>query len=879
MQNEFQQNNTSEKKQKKSGFKYKKELFALLLIVAVIFGVAKFTFIGEKIDEFMDYMFGWATWLVYILISYFSIITIIKKKSHKFVNKKLWGIGWVVLGMLLLFPGTLGKVGSLFDNWIEDLLPLWAIILIGAIILTFGISLLIFNKWNKLYKIIFNKIRGKDKKEDKGEKEIVNDDIQNFHKNSTHTNVVTANNAPIRSVFISDVFGDEDMVEADEFENIVPNDIPIEEECNNDEEIDIDTVQEDTEIVKSNSSANEVAYEMYDPTISPHGRIKKIIDSETRDDLNADNSVFAQFETNTKKDNEHESIFIESETDFISKELEELPFDMEDDDFFNDQKHGTEDSAGIIQTEKQGASFNDNKSDESIENSVSKIIAAEESLESYESTIESSEGTACENFDPTAPAKNYSCESNYEKPGLKLLDEPKTSGVNEKNIERAKILSVDLKTALANFGIKAEVENFTVGPAVTRFEIKPEIGTRVSKIVNLSDDIKMALAAKEIRIEAPIPGKSAVGIEVPNQETLMVSFKEVIKNIPEGKEDAKMLVALGKDLNGLPVFTELNKMPHLLVAGATGSGKSVCINTILTSLIMRSRPDEVRLLLVDPKMVELASYNGVPHLMAPVITDSKKASLALNQLVEEMEKRYMTFAKTGTRNLESYNCYAEDNNVDKLPYILCVIDELADLMMVASKDVEDSIQRITQKARAAGIHLIVATQRPSVNVVTGTIKANIPSRMAFAVSSQTDSRTILDTAGAEKLLGKGDMLFAPIGQNHPIRVQGAFLSEEEVWRVVKAVIKQGKAQYCDEFVNLKDNTNSSTNSDDSDFTDELYQDVKTFVVEKQRASTSLIQRRFGIGYNRASRIIDELENNSVIGPVNGSKPRDVLIKK
>ena len=392
----------------------------------------------------------------------------------------------------------------------------------------------------------------------------------------------------------------------------------------------------------------------------------------------------------------------------------------------------------------------------------------------------------------------------------------------------------------------------------------------------------MALAAKDIRIEAPIPGKAAVGVEIPNLEATTVHFIDVLKDIPENKKDSPLLVPLGKDVTGLSVFAELDKMPHLLIAGATGSGKSVCVNSIICSLLMRTTPDQVKLMLVDPKKVELSNYNGIPHLLAPVITDPKKAAKALRVVVEEMDRRYELFAASNARNISGYNTkvhqYNQDHQDDPhevLPFIVVILDEVADLMMVASKDVEDCIMRISQMARAAGIHLIVATQRPSTDVITGVVKANIPSRIAFAVSSSIDSRTILDASGAEKLLGKGDMLFSPMGASAPVRVQGTFVSDDEIARIVDAVSSQKKVEYEQKFVDLNTGQSSSTYEEE----DEEYEKCRDFVITSQKASASLLQRQFRIGYNKAARIIDQLEANGVIGPQIGSKPREVYIRK
>ncbi|WP_163103297.1 DNA translocase FtsK [Peribacillus alkalitolerans] len=466
----------------------------------------------------------------------------------------------------------------------------------------------------------------------------------------------------------------------------------------------------------------------------------------------------------------------------------------------------------------------------------------------------------------------------YELPPLSLLKTPKKADQSGE-YELIHTNAAKLEKTFQSFGVKAKVTQVHLGPAVTKYEVHPDVGVKVSKIVSLSDDLALALAAKDIRIEAPIPGKSAIGIEVPNSEIAMVSLREVLESKDHFKVDAKLQIALGRDISGEAVLAELNKMPHLLVAGATGSGKSVCINGIITSILMRAKPHEVKLMMIDPKMVELNVYNGVPHLLAPVVTDAKKASQALKKVVSEMERRYELFSHTGTRNIEGYNEHIRKHNLEEgakqpfLPYIVVIVDELADLMMVASSDVEDSITRLAQMARAAGIHLIIATQRPSVDVITGVIKANIPSRIAFSVSSMTDSRTILDMGGAEKLLGRGDMLFLPVGASKPVRVQGAFLSDEEVEEVVNFVIGQQKAQYQEEMIP------ADTPEAVGEVDDDLYDEAVQLVIEMQTASVSMLQRRFRIGYSRAARLIDEMEARGVVGQYEGSKPRNVLIGK
>ena len=473
-------------------------------------------------------------------------------------------------------------------------------------------------------------------------------------------------------------------------------------------------------------------------------------------------------------------------------------------------------------------------------------------------------------------------DEHYEYPPIELL----SKGTKKAIKGGAKALTdvaTRLQKTLYSFGVQAKVENVSVGPAITRYELKPAEGVRVSKIANLADDIALNLAAETIRIEAPIPGKQAVGIEVPNTEKETVHFRDVVESDDFQDSKSKLSVALGKDVAGNMEIADIAKMPHALIAGATGSGKSVCINTIITSIIYKAKPSEVKFVMVDPKVVELSVYNGIPHLLIPVVTDPKKAAGALAWAVQEMDNRYNLFAQKGVRDLKGYNAIAEKEEIGKLPQILIIIDELADLMMVAAKEVEDSICRLAQKARAAGMHLIIATQRPSVDVITGIIKANIPSRIAFAVSSQVDSRTILDQVGAEKLLGKGDMLFYPSGAPKPVRVQGAFVSDEEVEKIVSFIKSNGEATYSEDILESIENSNKTDKelADEAaagdDDTDPFLMDAIDVVVETGQASTSFIQRRFKVGYARAGRIIDQMEERGVISGYQGSKPRQVLM--
>ncbi|GAB7568270.1 DNA translocase FtsK [Gemella sp. Musashino-2025] len=461
----------------------------------------------------------------------------------------------------------------------------------------------------------------------------------------------------------------------------------------------------------------------------------------------------------------------------------------------------------------------------------------------------------------------------YILPSISLLNNPTKQQTITKSdvVKKSKIL----QSTFNNFGIEVKIVKAIVGPSITQFQILPTPGTKVSKIVNLSNDIALNLAAKDVRIEAPIPGKSLIGIEIPNTINELVTMKEVFVN---SKDNSPLSVALGKDVSGEAIFTRLDKTPHLLIAGSTGSGKSVCVNTIITSILLKNKPDKVKLIMIDPKMVELSIYDGIPHLLTSVVTDPLKAADVLHKVVLEMENRYREFSRARVRNMEGYNKIAEkDPDYKKLPYIVVIIDELADLMMVSSKEVEESIARIAQKARAAGIHMIIATQRPSVDVITGVIKTNIPSRIAFAVSSSVDSRTILDKSGAETLLGKGDMLYLSADSNKPVRIQGAYLSDEEVEKVVDYVKSQSKAQYDPNMTPSE--TTKENNGVGNNEIDPLYKEVLLFIAKTQKASASLLQRRFKIGYNRAARIVEMLEDDGYIGPADGAKPRKVFLEK
>ncbi len=526
------------------------------------------------------------------------------------------------------------------------------------------------------------------------------------------------------------------------------------------------------------------------------------------------------------------------------------------------------------QAEKEEEEPNEEVEDKVVVSSVEELIHVPDTKkESTESEVAINDG------------EEYYINECYKFPPMNLLSKP-TKGNNKENQNAIKDNVVILEQVLKDFGIEGKTVAANIGPAVTQYELEIKAGTKVSKILSIHREIALALAAKEVRIEAPIPGKKTIGIEIPNKKSIPVCVREVLESVPKTFENSKLLAVLGRDIMGKPQWMEINKTPHLLVAGSTGSGKSVCINSLIVSILMRAKPEEAKLVLVDPKKVELSMYNGVPHLLTPVVTDPKKANIVLKKMVVEMERRYEAFEESGTKNIAGYNDYIDKKNegvperdqMRKLPYIVVIIDELADLMLVAAKEVEDSIMRITQMARAAGIHLIVATQRPSTDVITGVVKANIPSRISFAVSSSIDSRTILDMTGAEKLLGKGDMLFKPQGENIPIRIQGTFISDDEIKAVVDYVCTQQKARYDDTLTMDEEEKNATTMVEDGGEDEPLYNDIVEFVITQGKASASLLQRRFRLGYNRAARCIDLLEERGIIGPSNGSKPREVLVK-
>ncbi len=554
---------------------------------------------------------------------------------------------------------------------------------------------------------------------------------------------------------------------------------------------------------------------------------------------------------------------------------------------YNQLQIPIEDKKEEIEVVKNTSEFSKNYFiDDEIKTETKTIEPSTEVISKFEPVIENKEEKEVEEIKPIKKSGKYHL------PPDTLLAKNVNNKASNMNKTSAEIKGKKLIEILANFGIEARLTNTYIGPSVTKFEIVPDQNVKVNRINSISDNIKMGLAAKDVRIEAPIPGRSAVGVEIPNAEMTMVRMSELLGGKKFKDANKKLVFTLGKDLLGEPVYCELNKMPHLLVAGATGSGKSVCMNTIITSFLFRSDPKDLKLVLVDPKKVEFTPYHDIPHLLWPVITDSTMASMMLKKAVIIMEERYDAFAEVGVRDIATFNEFVNKHNANlkdgespmkTLPYIVIIIDELADLMVVAKKEVESSIQRLTQLSRACGMHLIVATQRPSTDVITGLIKSNIPSRISFAVSSSIDSRTILDQTGAEKLLGHGDMLYFPQGESGPIRVQGCYVTDDEIKKITDYCKKQGGPEYDDTYFEIKRNLEGEGSfqytSESGKDKDALYDEVVEFVVEQQKASTSLLQRRFGIGYNRSARIIDELEKNGVIGPSNGSKPREVYKKK
>lgn len=553
---------------------------------------------------------------------------------------------------------------------------------------------------------------------------------------------------------------------------------------------------------------------------------------------------------------------IAEQTEVIS-DAEQLNFDLDDDE---EEEEETGDNEVLEEEDEEAV-----EAKEQTKKNIKQLLGKKKQVEEIEEE-------AAEDID--LDHSTLEEDENYEFPPVSLLNESKKSGKDYTNRE-LKEIAIKLQKTLESFGVDAKVTNVTRGPTVTRYELQPSVGVKVSKILRLSDDLALNLAAKSIRIEAPIPGKSAVGIEVPNKNTDTVSLREIIESDEFIDAKSKLSFSLGKGIDGNACVGDIAKMPHMLIAGSTGSGKSVCINSIIMSILYKAKPSEVKLILVDPKVVELSVYNGIPHLLIPVVTDPKKAAGALNWAVQEMENRYQLFANKGVRDIRGYNeLLQNDGEEGVLPQIVIVIDELADLMMVASNEVEDSICRIAQKARAAGMHLIIATQRPSVDVITGIIKANIPSRIAFTVSSQIDSRTILDMGGAEKLLGRGDMLYYPVGEAKPIRIQGSFVSDSEVEEVIDYIKENNEVRYNENVLESLEKANApQVSADDEDDCDEFLTEAIELAVNMGQISASMIQRKFKVGYARAGRIVDQMEDRGIISGHQGSKPRQVLISK
>lgn len=592
-------------------------------------------------------------------------------------------------------------------------------------------------------------------------------------------------------------------------------------------------------------------------------KVKSFFTGVIRDLKNASSSKKENKKTKENEENDFKAEFIENdENPHLDFKADEKVID------FKIQKASKELKENINNT------MNTRKSEDVLEDQPVQLIIQDVKKNMHHDQEKYSKDDNCELL------INDETTGEYRYPPLELLADDLDMGksmrtLKSKAIEGAK----KLEETLNSFGVAARVINVSRGPSVTRYEIQPNTGVKVSKIVNLADDIALNLASSGVRIEAPIPGKAAIGIEVPNKEISSVLLRSVIQSKEFQQHPSKLAFAIGKDISGECMVADISKMPHLLIAGATGAGKSVCINSLIISLIYKASPQEVKLLMVDPKVVELGIYNGIPHLLIPVVTDPRKAAGALNWAVQEMVNRYKLFADRSVRDIKGYNELLKNNNEQGfLPHIVIIIDELADLMMVAPNDVEDAICRLAQMARAAGMHLVIATQRPSVDVITGVIKANIPSRISFAVSSQVDSRTILDMAGAEKLLGKGDMLFYPVGQPKPVRVQGAFVSEKEVEKIVEYIKSQGEAEY-DDIVIEEINTDKERTDNNAGDNDELLPQAIEMVIDAGQASVSLIQRKFKVGYARAARIIDQMEARSIVGGFEGSKPRQILISK
>ena len=554
-----------------------------------------------------------------------------------------------------------------------------------------------------------------------------------------------------------------------------------------------------------------------------------------------------------------------------------IPDSGDDDEEYDDEEEVAHEK---VKKNKPGKSIEDTICTESLEN-VKVYSSMSDFKEQSSKPMVEEQMEMPLNTTSSEPREN---NKNYVLPSLDILDKIKPQG-KLNTTEFLQTNKAALERVLTDFQITGRVVEIHEGPAVTQFEVEIKAGTKVSRITSINKEIALALAAKDVRIQAPIPGKSTVGVEIPNAKIASVPIREVLSRPTKDSVKANIPVALGKDLMGQIKWADISKMPHLLVAGSTGSGKSVCINSFIASILMTKRPDEVKLVMVDPKKVELSNYNGIPHLLSPVVTDPKKASAMLQKVVAMMESRYDLFSEKGVKNIAGYNEWVEEQNKqagseveEKMYYLVVIIDELADLMVVASKEVEDSIMRITQMARAAGIHLIVATQRPSTDVITGVVKANIPSRISFAVASQIDSRTILDMSGAEKLLGKGDMLYLPMGENVPVRIQGNFISDDEIERLIKYVSGQQSANYEKSFEEIPESHMAGENSPKEEYDDPLYEQIVEFAIQTGKVSASLLQRRFKIGYNRAARVVDLLEERGIVGPQNGSKPREVLVK-
>ena len=826
----------------------RKQLIAIVIISAfIIVGLGQFGLVGRFLYQLQRYLFGAYFWSILVFVILFIVINMINRRHGEY-ESNAWPIALVIAVILMLttyftmseetgmshFTNLFmnitryfgaeadpnvggGLLGTLLYGFISLLIGRNGVMLVASVCIIIALLLLVsLDVYKKAFRSIFNFVKTPIDDEDEEYEEDEEEYVDTPRKRFS----LFGNKKEEKEV----MFG---KIEAESEESDEGSDLVIE-----------------TKLINQN----------------PDARTREIPVSIPGETISSSKSLFIDVDDLLEEDYPVNDSYIEEE--YVEFE--------EDEDYEEDYDYEYEE----------------------YEEEEEEVVEDEENEDYEEEVVEEEEEVVKEKKPRKKKAKVHKGFANYHTPVEsravgRLLEDVQRTNDNARNEEAAREKGEALIEILRTFDVEAKLSDTHIGPSVTQFEVKPDANVKVSKIIGLADNIKMQLAARDVRIEAPIPGRPTCGVEIPNAVATPVKMKELFNDRKVKEEKHPLMFVVGKDLQGNVVTCRLDKMPHLLIAGATGSGKSVCMNSIITSLLLRANPDDVKLLLVDPKKVEFTPYHDIPHLIGPVISDPNKASNALKVIVQMMDERYNMFALNGVKGIDGYNEKIKKQNgkpnedgspcPPKLPYIIVIIDELADLMAVAGKDVESSIQRITQLARAAGIHLIVATQRPSVNVITGVIKSNIPSRIAFAVSSGIDSRTILDSVGAERLLGNGDMLYMPIGQNAPERVQGVFVTDNEVTEITDYVKKRGgKPQYDDHFILLEGvegNMGVATVSEDP-----MFEEIKEYVIQAQKASTSLLQRRFGIGYNRAARMIDALEDNGIIGPAQGSKPREVYVK-